>query len=41
LAVAPGRSSQGARKPGFWEPWPGESTASTCLTLPDAGGLSG
>ena len=22
-ASAPGRSSQGVRKPGFWEPWPG------------------
>ena len=37
-ASAPGRSSQGSRKPGFWEPWPGASTASTSTTLPDTGG---
>ena len=37
-ASAPVRSSQGVRKPGFWEPWPGESTASTSMTLPDTRG---
>ena len=36
-SAARGRSSHGARKPGFWEPWPGASTASTCLPSRGAG----
>ena len=36
-----GEVEPGVRKPGFWEPWPGASTASTVTTLPDAGGSRG
>src|SRR5690606_17596358 len=30
----PGISSQGVRKPGFWEPWPGQTITSTLLGSP-------
>ena len=29
----PGSSSHGARKPGVWEPWPGQTMTITCPTL--------
>ena len=32
-SATPGSSSQGPRKPGVWEPWPGATTASTALAF--------
>src|SRR4051812_2359689 len=35
-ASTPVMSSHGVRKPGFWEPCPGASTASTSMTVPES-----